>query len=981
MARTTLRSLISAGLIFIVLSPALYGQLYWVETPNLYLIYTGKAQEYLTPHVVGCFERSMAFHRRFFDYTPRERVTVLLEDFWDSGTGGTAVVPNNRVAINIAPFNYVYETRPANERVNWLMNHELVHVVMCDKASATDQFFRKAFGGKVSVTAEDPVSMVYSYLTTPRWYCPRWYHEGIAVFMETWMAGGLGRVLGAYDEMVFRTMIRDEAYIYSPVGLESEGTTIDFQVGANSYLYGTRFVSYLALLYGPDKVLEWYNRTDDSKRYFAAQFKKVYGVSLSEEWSRWIEWENRWQRANLERIRSYPTTPSNPISPHALGSVSRAYFDPGTRNLYTAALYPGKTAHIAALNLDSGDLEKVCDVRGAALYYVTSLAYDEDAAILFFTTDNSGWRDLVAVRLENGKTTRLIKDARTGDLAFNRSDKSLWGVRHYNGISTLVRIPHPYKAWNHVYSFPFGKDIFDLDISPDGAFLTGALTEVSGMHQQLIRMETAGLLKGGTSYDVLFDFENSTPANFVFSPDGRYLFGSSYYNGVSNIYRYDLAEEDMDLITNCETGLFRPLPISGDSLLTFAYTGEGFVLCMIANEPIEEAAAIKYLGQEIVERHPTVRDWILDPPESGETDSLVTGSGGYSLPPTAEFASVYPIVAGYGDYASAGLRLNFADRLGISDCHLSASYSPNDALPAEERLHLNLGYRYWGWSITSTYNGADFYDLFGPTRTSRKGYSLGVHYNKSLLWEEPKRLDWNIGASGYADLEELPDYQDVMSPFDAYLSFSTGLAYKNAAASMGAVDYEKGVKAGLTASDRYVEGEHFPRVHAGLDYGFLLPLDHTSIWLRSAGGHAFGDRDDPFSNFYFGGFGNNWVDHLEIKRFREYYSLPGAEINTVGGRNFAKLTAELMLPPLRFRQLGLTSAYLRWARVSLFSAGLVTNLDSVEHRRELLSVGGQIDFRLITFSLLRSTLSVGYAISMEEGQAVSEELMASLKIL
>ncbi len=981
MARPTLRSLISAGLLVITLSPALYAQLYRVETPDLYLIYTGRAQEYLAPHVVGCFERSIAFHRRFFDYAPRERVTVLLEDFWDSGTGGTAAVPSNRVAINIAPFNYVYETRPANERINWLMNHELVHVVMSDKASATDEFFRVVFGGKVSVTADDPVSMAYSYLTTPRWYCPRWYHEGIAVFMETWMAGGLGRVLGAYDEMVWRTRVRDGSYIYSAVGLESEGTTIDFQVGANSYLYGTRFVAYLALIYGPDKVLEWYNRTEGSKRYFAAQFKKVYGVSLNEEWSRWIAWENAWQEANLDRIRAYPTTRSRPISRHALGSVSRAYFDPETRNLYAAALYPGETAHIAALNLDTGDLKRVCDVRGAALYYVSCLAYDADSGTLFFTTDNSGWRDLAAVDIGSGKTTRLIKDARTGDLAFDRADKSLWGVRHYNGISTLVRIPYPYEKWNHVYSFPYGKDIFDLDISPDGVYLTGALTEVSGLHQQLIRMETASLLEGTASYDVLFDFENSTPANFVFSPDGNYLFGSSYYNGVSNIYRYDLAEKDMDLVSNCETGFFRPLPVSEDSLVIFAYTGEGFMPCMIANEPVQEAAAIKYLGQEIVERRPIVRDWVLDLSQSGETDSLDTTSGGYTLPPTAEFESMYPIVAGYGDYASVGLRFNFADRLGISDVKLAASYSPNADLPPEERVHLSLGYSYWGWSITSTYNGADFYDLFGPTRTSRKGYSLGVHYNRSLFWEEPERLDWNIGASGYADLKELPDYQDVISPFDAYLSFSTGLAYENVDASMGAVDYEEGVKTGLTASDSYVRGEHFPRVHAGLDYGFLLPLDHTSIWLRAAGGHAFGDRDNPLANFYFGGFGNNWVDHLEIKRFREYYSLPGAEINTVGGRNFAKMAAECMLPPVRFQHLGLTSAYLRWARMSLFSAGLVTNLDSADRRRELLSVGAQIDFRLITFSLLRSTMSAGYAIAMEEGRPMSEEVMVSLKIL
>ena len=34
----------------------------------------------------------------------------------------------------------------------------------------------------------------------------------------------------------------------------------------------------------------------------------------------------------------------------------------------------------------------------------------------------------------------LMKDARIGDLAFDRADRTLWGIRHLNGICTLVRI-------------------------------------------------------------------------------------------------------------------------------------------------------------------------------------------------------------------------------------------------------------------------------------------------------------------------------------------------------------------------------------------------------------------------------------------------------------------------------------------------------------------------------------------------------------
>jgi hypothetical protein len=90
---------------------------------------------------------------------------------------------------------------------------------------------------------------------------------------------------------------------------------------------------------------------------------------------------------------------------------------------------------------------------------------------------------------------------------------------------------------------------------------------------------------------------------------------------------------------------------------------------------------------------------------------------------------------------------------------------------------------------------------------------------------------------------------------------------------------------------------------------------------------------------------------------------------------------EWILPPVRFASAGVTSAYLRWARLSLFSAGLATNFDSEAHRRVLADVGAQLDFRLVTFSLMESTFSLGYAFAFEEDRRATKELMVSLKLL
>ncbi|MDH3253839.1 MAG: hypothetical protein OEM62_02525, partial [Acidobacteriota bacterium] len=135
------------------------------------------------------------------------------------------------------------------------------------------------------------------------------------------------------------------------------------------------------------------------------------------------------------------------------------------------------------------------------------------------------------------------------------------------------------------------------------------------------------------------------------------------------------------------------------------------------------------------------------------------------------------------------------------------------------------------------------------------------------------------------------------------------------------------------------------------------------------------------ANFYFGGFGNNWVDHGEIRRYREFYSLPGLEINELPGKNFGKLTVDWRLPPIRFKRLGVPSAYVTWAGVNLFASGVTTNFDNNEFRRSIYTAGAQVDFKLVIFTNLSTTLSLGYAQAFEDGRDAGDEFMVSLKIL
>jgi hypothetical protein len=966
------------GVFFPILCGAASTKIYIQATDHLEVLYYSPSHEYLVTHLIRSYENALRFEQNLFHYTPSEKLTVLLEDFEDYGHGAAASVPSDFINIGIAPLSYTYETLPANERITWIMNHESIHIVMGDEANRADRRFRALFFGKVAPNAEDPVSMFYSSLASPRFYSTRWFHEGIAAFMETWMAGGLGRAIGGYDEMVFRAMVRDDAYIYNLVGLESEGTSIDFQTGANSYLYGTRFMTWLSYTYGPDKLLDWLSRGENSRRYFSARFAQVYGMSLEEGWRLWIAGERRWQTANLEAIRQYPVTVPQRISSSTLGSVSRAYYDPEGKVIYVAVRRPGAIANVAAIHTATGEIDHLQDIKGPGLYYVTSLAYDGPGHRIFYTTDNNNWRDLNVLDIATRRSRRLLKDIRVGDLAFDPADRSLWGVRHNDGLSSLVSITPPYKGVKTAHEFEYGTDIFDIDVSPDGRSLTAAVSDISG-RQKLVRFEIEKLRQGDASFDVLYDFQYSTPGNFVYSPDGRYLYGSSYYTGASNLFRYDCQTKKMDVISNAETGFFRPLPLDDGSLIAFEYTSKGFVPARVPNRPLEDVSAVKYFGTALVDKYPVLRSWKLPPPSSIESEKLITRAGTYTPLKNLRLISAYPIAQGYKDTAAAGLRFDIADRLRLAAVNLTASYSP--ALNTNERFHFTFDSHLWDWRLSGYYNNADFYDLFGPTKVGRKGYAIKLEHSNYLIYDTPRTLQLTWNVAGYAAMDRLPNYQNVVATSPNLLTGELGLKYSFLDRSQGAVDDERGTQWGAFSQLNYAGSRASPLVWATYDRGALLPLRNSSLWLHASAGKSFGANADPFANFYFGAFGNNYVDHGSILRYREWYSFPGVALDQVASSSFGKLTGEWDLPPVKFRQVGTTSVYANWARLSLFSSGLLTNFGSAAERQHYVDFGAQLDFRVVLFTYLNTTLSAGYAGAADRFGHVSTEYMISLKIL
>ena len=985
--------------VLLLLSLTSRGQTYYqYKTDDVRLVFFDKNLSRYIPHMIRMYENGTALHRQIWTtdsvYVP-EPALVLLTDWEDDGNGGATPLPRSLIQVGMAPLNMSYYINPSGERYRQLFCHEYTHIVMTDKYNRKDLGWRRFFGSKVSVDSSHPITALWSYMSVPRWYAPRWYHEGIACFMETWLGGGVGRALGGYDEMYFRSIIDGGEKLFSVVGLETEGSTMDFQVGANAYLYGTRFVNYLTKEYGYDNLIRFYNRTADSRIFFGNQFRKVYGQSLRKVWNDWKEDERKHQEENLAVIRAFPLTKTHPLTPEPLGSVSPFVYNPETGKAYAAMNAPGSFPHLLELDLRTGKQRKLTDLNGIQLYNPAFVALDRNAGRLIYTVNNARMRGLEVYDLHRKKVVTRKKFQRINNIVYDNASDRLYGLFSNGGTQSIVRLDRNLENPEVIYAFPFGVSVFDLDVSHDGKYLSLTRQGDNGEHT-LILFNLEELSQAIFNPVELLTFEDANLGQFRFSLDDKYLIGSSYYTGVSNLWQINLETRKAEMVSNTDIGLFAPLEIAPGEILALQFERDGLKPVTLAREVVEDANAVKLYGQKTYENNTEALEQVgllkkpLPKVEFGDVYHAITS---YSPLKEMRFAGAYPTLSGFKDALAwnrvtpvLGYRIFFSDPVGLSTLKLGVGISPWSSNALKNKFHADLEWKYFFWTLKAAWNPTSFYDLAGPLRTSRKGYMVSLAYNFNSTISAPYTKAWGFSVGAYGDMDALPLYQEIeVKDIRSMQTVSLYGRLSKLQASLGAVTAEKGFSLGAQGYGYLAGGRFYPSVEATGDFGFLLPIDrNNSFWLRTAAGHNFGDPSTIFGNTYLGGFRNNRVDNRSAFQYRTSLAMPGAGIDAIKAHSYAKATAELNFRPIRLNDFGALACYPTWIQCSLFGTGL-SAWNPGEPHSMYYSTGVQVSTEIVFLNYLKTTLSLGYAHLFAPegfpGGRHGNEIMISLKLL
>ena len=674
-----------------------------LHTPNFDLYYYPREEEAVEQLGV-LSERWYARHAQVFNYTFADVNPLILyanhADFQQNdivpnvgvGTGGVTEGLRNRVIMPLAE---------SNQSTDHVLGHELVHVFQYRLAkgsniggvratSSIPLWFMEGMAEYLSIGSADTQTAMWmrdavlhddlptvSDLANSREYFPYRYGHSLWTFMT-----------GVWGDQIVYPMY--EAVARKGVKSALQDTlkvTPDSLSGLWHDAMRAAYQDEVEKATPPDEVGEglFSEESDVLRTAPSISPNGDYVIYISNEELFSLEWYLADAQTG-EVIRSLTNTLTDPhLNALRFIESSGSWSPDGER--FAAVVFEKGDNQIIILNPDNGNITR--ELRFDNVDSMTNPAWSPDGNRIVFSGSSDGFSDLWMYHLEEDSLMQLT-DGQYADL------QPVW--------------------------------------SPDGqrlAFISdrGTDTDLENLRYgemvvTLMDIETGDLR-------VLPPFEDSKHINPQFSPDGNSLFFISDFNGVNNVYRYDLQTMDRYRVTDVSTG------VSGISQHSPAMTVAGETGTMIlttfskSNYLFRKLSAEETNGERVEQDQSIVNAKQIPPIERKNiqvVSDLLSAPGLESLPDTAVSRSDYDptlrltYIGGGGGIgvsnqlgvgAGGGIDLQFSDMLNqhqlMTTLRIQGTYKDLGG----QAVYLNRDKRFiWGGSVSHI-----------PFRTSRAFFS------------------------------------------------------------------------------------------------------------------------------------------------------------------------------------------------------------------------------------------------------------------
>ena len=606
------RVLVAAFVLFFFLFP-LGAREYLYSTEHFDFIYSEEIEESAS-EVIERAEEYYSFLVRFFDRDPELKIPVYFRYDTKEYNAYYTAYPINHIVMYVTNLPRTLLTN-ADYPLSSTFFHELTHAFTHNIKSPFVKFLSSIFGDGVI-----PGNL----------YMNRAFIEGIAVYAES--LNGEGRLNDAEALYLVNQMAEEKIKLSY---LDIEGGR-DIYPGANmSYILGAQFLSYLASLYGEDKLCEFVVKCYEFPISTTSLiFKSIFGIRIKDAWDDYVEKKSlkkdlktphtitelgNWSNLKLNDGKIYVASLST-SSLYQLkedGSMSRikltqSSFDDlsFSPHLYLLPYVTEHTRSVSVFTLDGSSVRTFSD-------YYSALLLSDDSILLLGETDRITSLDLFS----------LSRGERIASFNLGR-DITLWSglaLSEEEGVFIIAKGGEKHLLLVNIkdgelslLSFPAGINVSSIALNSDETIAFSYVTD-----------DTSSLMKYGEiireGEEWLYKISSDEYSGGIYFPlrdENDVYFVSSFFSGKKvSILSYDSLtfieegplskslftirerEDDKKIegvhynpLRFMQRGLLLPFGLSSSKMLT---SRSGLGLTYIAQDPSEKHRIVLSLGYDL----------------------------------------------------------------------------------------------------------------------------------------------------------------------------------------------------------------------------------------------------------------------------------------------------------------------------------------------------------------------------------------------
>ena len=611
-----------------------------IESEN-FLIHFASEHKTAANRAAAIAEKAHQRLSKELNWQPAEKTELVLSDESDSANGYATPLNINRSVIFMSPPSGVGGLEDFDDWLTTLITHEYTHILHLDKAHRTPADLRKVFGRFL--------------LLFPNVFEPSWVVEGLATHKETDQQRGIGRGQSSLFAMMMRAETMNGIKPVSQVNLPI--TT--WPGGATRYLYGVYFMRFISEEYGEDKIQAFIEAYSDNLLPFAINttFKGVFGKDVTEMWSQYELWLEARFGAQIEKIKKAGIKTGEPIT-------TAGYYNQPVRTSEDRVYYIRNAGNHQSelVRFKAGEEKPSVEVL-TEVHDGTDFVVNNEAGILLtqpeVCEEYSLYRDLYIFDEKEEELERITECGRYIRAVWGHDGKSIIALHQDAGVFELHRLDTDGKILKVLWQSNNGNIISQFDVSPDGRQLVAAVwRQQGGWNLEFFDLETF-------TWNAITR-DTKIQAYPVYATDGSSVTYSADYEGVFNLYRYDLNTKQHYKITNVTDGAFQSSEAKPAAPLYYVgYTAKGTDIYKLDNTDSIETI-------ETTE-HQKLKPYDYKISQLDESE--------YSPWPSLRPRWWFPALALDEDSKEVGFTTAGNDGLGIHNYFLTLAYETENSIP------------------------------------------------------------------------------------------------------------------------------------------------------------------------------------------------------------------------------------------------------------------------------------------------------------